>query len=138
MPSVKRACLAAAILFPMAARGSFGGGSCTADFACHFLTWGLLVGTVALPISGVIFAVLHLAFGDGARSKAWRIVVGGVIGIFAYEAATFFGALIASLGRVPDGKNGDYMVMASASAYVVLAIVSVLHARSNPRDHVDD
>ena len=131
--NIKRACLAAAVLFPMAAYGSFGGTPCKDDFACHFVTWGILVGTAGIPISGLIFAVLHLGFCNRARSKLNQFFLGGFIGMVAYEISAVCAALIGASGIAPPGHRPDYLMIGFVSAYVVLAIVSVLYARSSPR-----
>src|SRR5262245_14008622 len=89
-----RACLAAAVLSPMAAHSSFNGTPCGADFGCHFLTWGGLVGVVAVPISASIFAVLHLLLCNPARSKLKQFFLGGFIGIVAYEVSAMCAALV--------------------------------------------
>ena len=128
-----RACIAAAILFPMAAYGSFGGAPCKDDFGCHFFTWGVLVGVLAIPISGLIFAVPHLALCNRARSKLRQLFLGGFIGMVAYEISAACGALIGARGKVAPGQHTDYLLIGFVSAYVVLAIVSVLYARSSPR-----
>jgi len=134
-PNIKRAGLAAAVLFPMAADGSFGGAPCGDDFACHFFTWGVLVGTVGIPISGLIFAVLHLFFCNRARSRLRQLFLGGFIGMVAYEISAACAALIGARGKVAPGQHPDYLMIGFVSAYVVLAIVSVLYARSSPRHH---
>jgi hypothetical protein len=131
---IKRACLAAAVLFPMAAHGSFGGAPCRDDFACHFFTWGVLVGTVGVP--GLLFAVLHLGFRNRKRSKLRQFFLGGFVGMVAYEISAACGALIGTGGKVPAGQHTDYFLMGFVSVYVVLVIVSVLYARSSPRDHL--
>ena len=134
MLNIKRACLAAAVLFPMAAYGSFGGAPCRGDFACHFVTWGILVGAAAgIPISILIFAVLHLCFCNRARSKVAQLFLGGFIGIIAYEISAVCAALMGAWGESAAGHHGDYPVIGFVSGYVVLAIVSVLYARSSPR-----
>jgi len=131
--NVKRACIAAAVLFPMAAHGSFGGAPCRDDFACHFFTWGVLVGAVGIPISGLIFAVLHLILCNRARSKLRQFFLGGFIGMVAYEISAACGALFGTSGKAAPGQQTDYLLMGFASVYVVLAIASVLYARSSPR-----
>ena len=118
------ACLAAA-LFPMAAHGSFGGTPCR-DFACHFLFWGGLLGAAGgIPVSALMFSALHFGFCNRARSKVRQLLLGGLIGMVAFEISAACAALMASRGKNP--------VMGFALAYVVLAIVSVMHARSSPR-----
>jgi len=120
----------------MAAYGSFGGAPCRDDFACHFFTWGVLVGTVGIPISGSIFAVLHLGFCNRARSRLRQFFLGGFIGMVAYEISAACGALIGARGEVAPGQHTDYLLIGFVSAYVVLASVSVLYARSSPRYHL--
>ena len=132
-PNIKRAFIAAAVLFPMAAYGSFGGAPCRDDFACHFFTWGVLVGAVGIPISGLIFAVLHLVLCNRARSKPWQFFLGGFIGMVAYEISAACGALIGASGRAAPGQQTDYLLIGFASVYVALAFASVLYARSSPR-----
>lgn len=132
-PNIKRACIAAAALFPLAAYGSFGGTPCRDDFACHFFTWGVLVGAVGIPISGLIFAVLHLGYCNHARSKLRQFVLGGFIGMVAYEISAACGALIGASGKVTPGQETDYLLIGFVATYVVLAIASVLYARSGPR-----
>ena len=118
----------------MAVYGSFGGTPCRDDFACHFVIWGGLVGVAGgIPISALIFAVLHLVFCNSARSKAGQFFLGGFIGIVAYEISVACGALIGTSGKAPPGQETDYLLGGFASVYVVLAIASVLYARSSPR-----
>jgi uncharacterized membrane protein YuzA (DUF378 family) len=117
----------------MAAHGSFGGAPCRDDFACHFFTWGVLVGVVGIPISGLIFAVLHLVLCNRARSKPRQFFLGGFIGMVAYEISAACGALIGASGKAAPGQQTDYLLIGFASVYVVLAIASVLYARSSPR-----
>jgi hypothetical protein len=117
----------------MTAYGSFGGTPCRDDFACHFSTWGVLVGAVGIPISGLIFAVLHLGFCNRARSKLRQFFLGGFIGMVAYEISAACGALIGASGKAVPGQETDYLLIGFVSTYVVLAIASVLYARSSPR-----
>lgn len=127
----KRACLAALVLAPMGAYGSFGGTPCRADFGCHFLTWGGLIGVAGVPISAAIFAVLHLIFCNSARSKLRQFFLGGFIGMGAYEISAACAALVEvwSWGKATPGQ---YLVIALISTFLMLAIVSVLYARSSP------
>lgn len=133
--NIKRACLAAALMLPMAAYGSFGGTPCGDDFGCHFVTWGVLVGVVGVPISVLIFAVLHAVLCHRARSKVNQLFLGGFIGVVAYEISAACGALMGSWGKSTGGHHENYPVIGIVSAYVVLAIVSALYARSSPRHH---
>ena len=78
VPDIKLICISAAALCPVAAYGSFGGTPCRDDFACHFLMWGGLLGVVGgIPISGVVFILLHLRFCHRARSKVRQLLLGG-------------------------------------------------------------
>jgi uncharacterized BrkB/YihY/UPF0761 family membrane protein len=134
-PNIKRACLAAVVLIPMTADGSFGGAPCADDFTCHLVTWGVLIGTVGVPLSALIFAVLHLVFCNGARLKVNQFLLGGLIGIVAYEVAVACGALIGTSGIAVPGKQTDYLVTGFVATYAALAIASVFYARSSPRLH---
>ena len=135
-PNIKRACLTAAVLCPVAAYGSFGGGPCGDDFTCHFLAWGVLVGLVGIPISSSIFAVLHLVLCNSARSKVSQLFLGGFIGLVAYEISAACGALMAAWGQSSIGHNENYPVIGLVSAYAALTIAFVVYARSNPRNHL--
>ena len=116
----------------MAAHGSFGGSSCRGDFVCHFLTWAIL-GTVGVPISVLIFAALHLAFCNSARSKLRQLALGGFMGIVAYEISAACAALMSAWDEAAAGYHPNYPLIGFGLAYVVLAIVSVLYARSDPQ-----
>jgi hypothetical protein len=117
----------------MTAYGSFGGAPCRVDFACHFSVWGVLIATVGIPTSGLIFGVLHLVFCNSARSRLAQFFVGGFIGMVAYEIAVACGALFGTSGRAAPGRETDYLLMGFALVYVALAFASVLYARSSPR-----
>ena len=130
---MKRACLIAGALFPLAAYGSFGGAPCNDDFVCHFLTWGVLVGVVGIPISSSIFAVLHFVFCNSARKKLEQFFLGGFFGLVAYEISAACAGLMGAWGQSTIGHHENYPVMGFVSAYVPLAIVSALYARSSPR-----
>ena len=51
----------------------------------------------------------------------------------AYEISAACGALIGASGKAAPGQQSDYLLIGFASVYVVLAIASVLYARSSPR-----
>ena len=122
--------LAAAVLFPVAAYGSFGGTPCRDDFGCHFLFWGVILGAVGgVPVSVVAFILLHLFFCHPARPKGRQVLVGGVAGVVAFGIGGVFAALMASWD-----KNPWIGLIASIA---VLAIASALYARSSPRDQPD-
>lgn len=119
------AALSAAVLFPVAATGSFGGKPCGADFACHFEAWGLLLGAVGIPNSGFLFIVLHLWFRHPARSKVRQFFLGGFMGVAAFEVSAVCAALLGARAMNP--------LAGFVPVYVALAIASVLYARSEPR-----
>lgn len=121
-----RLCTLAAVLLPLAAEGSFGGTPCRAEFGCHFVFWGLLLGaTGGIPVSALIFVLLHLAFSNPARSKGKQALLGGLNGIIAFELAASCAALMASWGKNPW--------VGLIASFAVLATVSVLYTRSTPR-----
>lgn len=121
-----RAAVAVAVLCPLAAFGSFGGTPCRADFGCHFLFWGVLLGvTWGIPISGLTFIALHLGFCNSARSKGNQLMLGGLFGILAFEISAACAALMASWDKNPWIGLG--------SSFAVLAMASALYARSTPR-----
>lgn len=132
-PKIKRACIAAAVLFSVAVYGSFGAAPCRDAFACHFFRWGVLVGLAGIPISGLIFPVLHLGFCSRARSKLRQSFLGGFIGMVVYAISAACGALIGASRKAAPGQQTDYPLIGFVSTYLVLAIASVLDTRSNPR-----
>jgi uncharacterized BrkB/YihY/UPF0761 family membrane protein len=95
----------------MAAYGSFGGAPCRDDFACHFVTWGILVGVAGIPISGLIFAVLHLGFCNRARPKLRQFFLGGFIGMVASEISAACAALMGAWGEATIGYHENYPLM---------------------------
>jgi hypothetical protein len=134
---IKPACLAAATLLPMAAQGSFGGAPCRDDFGCHFITWGVLLGVVNVPVSATIFAVLRAGLCHRARSRVRELLVGALVGVVAYEVSVAAGALLGASGKAPPGRETDYLLMGFVAVYVTLAIVSILHARTPGRNGGD-
>ena len=129
--NIERACLAAAVLLPTAAYGSFGGGGCR-DFGCQFATLGLIMGTVGVPISALIFAVLNAWLCHEDKSKVREFLVGGAIGVGAYEVSAAGAALMATWGESNAGYHENYPLMGFALPYLASAIGSVLYARSDP------
>src|SRR5688572_1547345 len=124
---------AAVLLFPAAAHASFNAAPCR-DFACHFGMIGILLGFMGgIPISGVIFIVLHLVFADPDRSKIKQLFLGGLMGIIAFELAAVSAALMATWGKSTVGHHEYYGLIGFAFVYVPVAIASVLYARSSPR-----
>ena len=120
-----RVYLSAAALLPIAAHGSFGGAPCGDDFACHFYVWGLLLGGGGIPVSIFIFMCLHVGFCSPKRSKDRQFWLGGIIGAVAYELSAVCAALMGTWAKDP--------MLGLASAYVALAVASVLYVRSSPR-----
>ena len=124
MPGIKHVCLSAAVLFPMAAYGSFGGTPCK-DFACFFLIWGGLLGVAGgIPVSALIFIVLHFRFCNPARSRVNQLILGGFLGVVAFEISAACASLMSVWGKNPW--------IGLVSAFVVLAIASARYAGSSP------
>ena len=110
----------------MAAYGSFGGGTPCKDFLCHYFFWGGLLGVAGgIPVSAVIFIVLHVALGHPARSKGKQVIVGGFAGVAAFVISAACAALMAHWGKNP------WIGLFTAS--LVLATASVVYVRSPPR-----
>ena len=125
--------LYAAVLFPVSAHASFNAAPCR-DFACHFGMIGIFLGLLGgLPISGAIFIVLNLVFANPERSKVRQLFMGGLIGLLAFELAAFAAALVAAEAQSMIGHHEYYPLVAFAFVYLLVAIASVLHARSSPR-----
>lgn len=124
--NTKSACLATAILLPIAAYASYGGGTPCREFGCHLFFWGLLVGVSGgIPASSLAFAVLHLAFCNRARSKVNQFFLGGFVGIIVFGISAACAALVAAWNRNP--------LIGLVAAFTVFAIASALYARSSPR-----
>ena len=132
-PTIERAFLVAALLFPLTVHASFGGTSCKNDFWCLYSTLGLILGTVGVPVSAGIFAALHIVFCNPERSRPRQFVLGGGIGMVAYEISAVCGSLIVASGITAPVNEANYMLGGFALVYVALAIASVLYARSSPR-----
>jgi hypothetical protein len=128
-------CLAAAVLFPMAAYASFGGTPCQ-TYGCHLLLWTLIGFAWPIWTSSFIFFLLHAYFCNPARSKNRQMVLGGFAGVAAYELAAACAAYLAFRAG-PVGTGRDYVMIGFAAVYVTLAIASVLYARSSPRQAVN-
>ena len=111
------------------AHASFGGVPCRDDFVCHFVVWGVLVGAVAgIPLSSLGFVVLHLFFGNSARSKIAQVLAGAIMGAVTYEIAAAAGALFGTWGW--DPMFGLLLV------WTLLAAGSVAYARSRPHRRI--
>jgi len=129
-----RAGLALAALSPLAAQASFGGTPCKADFACHFEVWGLLLGVAGgIQASSVVFILLHFFFCHPERSNGRQIILGGIIGVFAFEIAALSASWMGAWGESAGGHNADYPVIGFGVAYAAMALGTVLYARSSPR-----
>ena len=119
-------CIAAALL-PLAAYGSFGGGTPCKDFACYFLFWGVILGVAGgIPVSCLVFVGLHVFFCHPERSKAKQALLGVFLGIVAFGVAGACAALTASLAPATNP------FISLGAALAVLAILSVLYVRSSP------
>jgi uncharacterized BrkB/YihY/UPF0761 family membrane protein len=131
---IKCACLAAALLLPTATYASFGGSACH-DFGCNFAMIGLILGTVGVPISTLIFAALNAWVCHYEKSKIREFFVGGAVGAAAYEVSAAGASLMATWGESNAGYHENYPLIGFALPYLASAIGSVLHARSAPRQH---
>ena len=104
------------------------------DFARHFFTWGVLVGVVGIPIWFDIRCATSGPCNRAGQSPC--NFSGGFIGMVAYEISAACRALIGASGKAAPGQQTDYLLIGFALAYVVLAIASVLYARSSPRHRI--
>lgn len=125
-------CLLLAIFIPTVAHASFNAAPCS-TFECHFETMGLLLGVIGgLPVSGLIFIGLHLVFAHPERSRIKQVLLGGLLGLVAFEIAAAAGAYHA-VWRHPPGYRGGSPWEAFLVTYALLAILSVLYVRSAAR-----
>jgi uncharacterized BrkB/YihY/UPF0761 family membrane protein len=125
-------CSPLAILIPTAAHASFNAAPC-GTFDCHFQGVGILLGVIGgLPVSGLIFILLHMCFAHPGRSRMKQMLLGGFVGLVAFEIAAAAGAYYA-VWRHPPGYRVVFPWEAFLVAYALLAILSVLYARSAPR-----
>ena len=121
-----------AILIPVVAHASFNAAPC-GTFDCHFQEMGILLGVIGgLPVSGLIFILLHVGLAHPVRSRIKQIFLGGFVGLVGYEVAAAAGAYYA-VWRHPPGYRQVYPWEAFLVAYALLAILSVLYTRSAPR-----
>lgn len=119
-----RAWALALALLPVTAQASFGAAPCGDDFGCHFVVWGALLGPIGVPATSIIFGLLHLRFCHPARSKLRQVLLGVVLGLFAYEIAAAAGSLA--------GVAGHDVMLGLAPVLALLAAASVFHVRSEP------
>lgn len=106
------------------ALASFGAAPCGDDFGCHFVVWGALLGPIGVPATSILFGLLHLRFCHPARSKPRQVLLGVVLGLFAYEIAAAVGSFAGTAGH--DVMLGLLPVLA------LLAAASVFYVRSAP------
>lgn len=112
-------------LLPMTARASFGAAPCGDDFACHFIGWGVLLGTMGVPIACIIFALLHVVSCHPQRSKPRQALAGAIIGLLGYEVSAAAGSLAAAAGHS--------FLAGFVPVICLLAAGSFVFARSAPR-----
>ena len=125
-------CLLLAILIPTVAHASFNAAPC-GTFDCHFQVMGILLGVIGgLPVSGLIFIGLHIGFAHPERSRIKQVLLGGLVGLVAFEIAAAAGAYHA-VWRHPPGYRGGSPWEAFLVTYALLAILSVLYVRFAPR-----
>ena len=98
---------------------------------CHFEMIGILLGFLGgIPISGVIFAVLHMAFSNPVRSRTKQLFLGAFVGMVAFEVAAAGAALMAAIGQTNAGHNQSYPLIGFAVPYLAMAALSVLYVRT--------
>ena len=68
---------------------------------------------------------LHILFCNSERSSVTQAVIGGLLGIVAYELAAVCGAFMGSMGKDP--------MVGLVLGWTVIAFVSVLRVRANPK-----
>jgi uncharacterized BrkB/YihY/UPF0761 family membrane protein len=125
-------CLPLAIVIPTVAHASFNAAPC-GTFDCHFQGVGILLGVIGgLPVSGLIFIVLHMGLAHPERSRIKQMFFGGLVGLVAFEIAAAAGAYYAVWAH-PPGYRRVFPWEAFLMAYALLAILSVLYVRSAPR-----
>lgn len=125
-----------ALLIPAAAHASFNAAPC-GTFECHFQGVGILLGAVGgLPVSGLIFILLHIGFAHPERSRIRQMLLGGGVGLIAFEIAAAAGAYYA-VWQHPPGYRRAFPWEAFLVMYGLLAILSVLYVRSAPRSARD-
>jgi len=130
----KLAWLCAAVLLPVAAQASFGGGGPCPDFQCYFGFFGLMLGAAGgVPVSSGIFLCVHMFFCHPQRSQKRQIFLGAVIGLIAFElCAAAFSLAVLWENAHPD--QGRALTLAGPLAlYLLMALGSVLYVRSAPR-----
>jgi hypothetical protein len=125
--------LCAVTLLPIAAHGSFGGGTPCKDFFCFFVLFGILLGVSGgIPVTAAIFAALHLFFCNPARSKVKQFLLGGLIGMIAFAMGAAAASLIATWEAATPGGRDIHPAWAYGIVILSIAFASVLYARSSP------
>lgn len=90
-----------------------------------------MVGVLGgLPISGLIFILLHLGFCNPGRSKGKQLFVGGLFGMIAFGISAAVASYVATLEVSTQSRNAFASFLAM---YLVLAILAVIYVRSSPR-----
>ena len=132
LPHIKFISLCVAILFYINAYASFGGSPCK-NVSCYFQVFGLLLGIIGIPISVLIFSILHLYFCNQKRSKGKQALLGILNGIIAFEIAAFMAAVIATLGNTSVGYHLYYPALGFVLIYVPFGIFCIRYVRSCPK-----
>jgi len=128
---MKRTALAA-LLVPLAADASFNAAPCH-TFGCHFEMIGIFLGLLGgVPISGVIFVILHLANCNPERSKTKQLFLGGFLGIVTFELSAAAAAYVATAMQTTIDHNQYYPLAALLAVFILCAYLSVRYARSDP------
>lgn len=121
-----------AALCPAAAYGSFSGGGPCRDVGCMFFMVGIIIGTVGVPVSALVFGALHAFLCHEERSRVRQFLLGAGIGMVAYEVSALFAAMFGVSGVGMPAKPSHHMLLAFAGVYLALAACSALFARSRP------
>ena len=113
-------------LVPQAAHASFNSAGACQSFGCYVVFFGVLVGVYGgIPASAIAFALLHMFFRNPGRTRAAQLVTGMFAGIAVFLVAAAGASYMASI-------NGS-AAMGFAIPFAAAAVLSVLHARSKPR-----
>jgi len=122
--------LCAAVLFPVAAQASFGGGKPCPDFQCYFAIFGVLLGAVGgIPVSSAIFLCLHMFFCHPERSQRRQVFLGAVIGFIAFEVVAVAASFALLWEQAHPGQSKAVTLAGPVALYLLMAVGSVLSQR---------